>query len=160
MLDIPCGDFHWMNKVDLTNIEYTGADIVKELIERNIKEYGRDGVHFQHLNLIKDKLPRVDLVFCRDCLVHLSFADIFLALDNVCTCDADYILTTTFTDRKDNYDIVTGHWRVLNLERAPFMLPEPLTIINEGCMEGGGGFQDKALGLWRIADIRKSLRHR
>jgi hypothetical protein len=157
MLDIPCGDFHWMKDVDLSNIDYMGADIVNELIQKNAENYGRDGVSFQYLNLIKDKLPKKDLVFCRDCLVHFSFADIFLALNNICNSQSEYILLTTFTGRKDNYDIVTGMWRVLNLELPPFLFPEPLRIINEGCTEGDGAFEDKALGLWRIADIRKSL---
>ena len=160
MLDIPCGDFYWMKGVDLNNIAYTGADIVKELIRGNSAKYARDGVGFQYLNLIKDKLPKVDLIFCRDCLVHFSFADIGFALDNVCNSQSDYFLTTTFTGRKDNHDIVTGQWRAINLELAPFGLPKPLKIIIEGCTEGDGAYGDKALGLWRIADIRESLKRR
>jgi len=160
MLDIPCGDFHWMKNVDLSSIDYTGADIVKELIRKNREKYARDGVRFQHLNLIKEKLPKVDLVFCRDCLAHFSFADIFLALDNVCNSQSEYLLTTTFTGRIVNYDIVTGQWRTLNLELAPLVLPKPLKIINEGCTECDGAYKDKALGLWRIADIRESLTRR
>jgi hypothetical protein len=35
ILDIPCGDFNWMKEVDLTNIEYKGADIVESLINLN-----------------------------------------------------------------------------------------------------------------------------
>ena len=160
MLDIPCGDFHWMNNADLSGIEYTGADIVDGLIEKNTEQYGRDGVRFQKLNLIKDKLPKVDLVFCRDCLVHLSFEDILFALDNLCKSQSEYFLTTTFTGRTDNHDIATGQWRVLNLELAPFILPTPLKIVNEGCTEADGAYTDKALGLWRIADIRESLTRR
>ena len=160
MLDIPCGDFHWMKSVDLNSIDYTGADIVKELIQKNREKYARDGVRFQYLNLIKDKLPKVDLIFCRDCLVHFSFAEIYLALDNVCNSQSKYFLTTTFTGRKENHDIETGKWRVLNLELVPFLLPKPLTIINEGCTEGDGAYEDKALGLWRIADIRESITRR
>jgi 2-polyprenyl-3-methyl-5-hydroxy-6-metoxy-1,4-benzoquinol methylase len=123
MLDIPCGDFHWMNSVDLNNIDYTGADIVKELIQKNSAKYARHGIRFKYLNLIKDKLPKVDLIFCRDCLVHLSFADIGLALENVCNSQSEYFLTTTFVDRKDNRDILTGRWRAINLELAPFFPP-------------------------------------
>ena len=160
MLDVPCGDFHWMKNVDLHNIDYLGADIVKVLLRKNRKKYTRDGIRFQYLNLIKDTLPRVDLVFCRDCLVHFSFADIFLAMDNVCNSQSEYFLTTTFTDRKDNHDIVTGQWRPINLELVPFVLPKPLRIINEGCTEGDGAYEDKALGLWRIADMRESLTRR
>ena len=157
MLDIPCGDFHWMKNVNLNNIDYTGADIVKELVQRNRAKYARDGVRFQYMNLIRDKLPKVDLILCRDCLVHFSFADTRLALDNVCNSHSEYFLSTTFTGRKDNHDIVTGQWHPINLELVPFVLPKPLKIVNEACTEGDGAYEDKALGLWRIAGIRESL---
>ena len=157
VLDIPCGDFHWMKTVDLTNIDYTGADIVYDLIEKNSKQYSRTGLRFQKLDLIKDRLPEVDLVFCRDCLVHLSYNDIFQVFDNLCTSMSKYFLTTIFTQRTKNRDIATGQWRTLNLELAPFNLPSPLIIINEGCTEGAGAYSDKALGLWKISDIRESL---
>jgi len=157
MLDMPCGDFYWMKNADLSNIDYTGADIVKELIQENTEKYGGGSIRFRYMNLIEDKLPKVDLIFCRDCLVHFSFADVFSALENVCNSQSEYLLTTTFTGRKDNYDILTGQWRPLNFELAPFVLPKPLRIIDEGCTEDGGAYEDKSLGLWRIADIRKSL---
>ena len=160
MLDIPCGDFHWMKDVDLTNIAYTGTDIVSDLIRNNIEKYRKDGVYFQKLDLITDSLPTVDLVFCRDCLVHLSFKDMFRALDNVCNSQSKYLLTTTYTKRKINFDIYTGQWRTLNLEIAPFMLPSPIKLIKEGCTEGNGAFSDKTLGLWRINDIRTILERR
>jgi len=160
MLDIPCGDFHWMKHVELNDIDYIGADIVDDLVKKNTEQYVKDGMRFWRLNLIEDKLPKVDLVFCRDCLVHLSFADICHTLNNICNSDSEYILTTTFTGRKENHDIATGQWRVLNLELAPFMLPRPLRVIDEGCTEGDGAYIDKALGLWRIADIRESLKIR
>ncbi len=160
MLDIPCGDFHWMKNVNLDDIDYTGADIVNDLIEKNVEQYERAGVCFQKLNLIEDKLPKADLVFSRDCLGHFSFRDIFSAFENLCNSQSEYLLTTTFTGRTKNHDIATGQWRVLNLELDPFMLPGPLKIINEGCTEANGAYADKALGLWRIADIRESLSRR
>lgn len=162
MLDIPCGDFHWMKSVDLSshNIAYTGADIVKELIHKNREKYAREGVQFQCLNLIEDRLPKADLVFCRDCLTHFSFKDIFDALRNICDSQSEYLLTTTFTDRTENRDILTGQWRVLNLQVAPFLLPAPLKIINEEYSERNGIYRDKSLALWRIEDIRESLTRR
>ena len=39
VLDLPCGDFKWMQKVDLLNIKYIGADIVEELINTNKIQY-------------------------------------------------------------------------------------------------------------------------
>ena len=35
VLDIPCGDFHWFQKMQLDDLNYTGADIVSEMIELN-----------------------------------------------------------------------------------------------------------------------------
>ena len=81
-----------------------------------------------------------------------------LALNNLCSSKSKYLLTTTFTERTVNIDITTGEWRVLNLETSPFMLPRPLKIINEKCMENEGDYTDKALGLWKIADIRERLK--
>jgi hypothetical protein len=157
MLDIPCGDFHWMKHVDLSTVDYTGADIVKELIHENAAKCGARNVRFRRLNLIRDELPQVDLIVCRDCLVHFSFADIFSSLGNICGSQSRYMLATTFASRSGNADISTGRWRPLNLEAAPFMLPRPLRLIYEGCTENDGAYEDKALGLWSIADIRGSL---
>lgn len=153
MLDIPCGDFHWMKHVDLKQVDYIGADIVPDLIERN-KQYETPAIHFRDLNLLRHSLPKVDLVFCRDCLVHLSFKDVFTALSNICASGSTYLLTTTFTCQQINHNIATGQWRMLNLEKPPFSLPPPLKIINEGCTEHPTEFRDKSLGLWRIEDIK------
>jgi len=157
MLDIPCGDFHWMNGVNLEGTDYTGADIVGEIIEQNREKYHRDSVRFLILDLIRDGLPKVDLVLCRDCLVHFSFKDIRLALRNICDSQSQLLLTTTFAEGEDNYDIATGRWRALNLEAAPFGLPKPLKTVSEECTEKDGVYRDKSLALWRIEDIRRSL---
>ncbi len=158
VLDIPCGDFHWMKHVDLSRVDYTGADIVGDLIQRNITLHSRNGVRFEKLDIIKSKLPRVDLVLCRDCLVHLSYDAIFDALNNICNSRSVYLLTTTFTQRSGNRDIATGQWRTLNFEIAPFDFLPPIRTIDEGCTEHNGAYRDKALGLWRISDIQKRLR--
>jgi len=152
MLDIPCGDWHWMKEMAL-DVDYIGADIVPELIARNQKLYGTVHCHFMTLDLTKDILPKVDLVFSRDVLVHLSSEDIFSAFRNLKDSRSEYLLTTTFTARDANLNIPTGHWRPIDLQKAPFNLPEPLTLINEGCTEGDGSWGDKSLGLWKIRDL-------
>lgn len=156
MLDIPCGDFNWMNRVSLNGVNYIGADIVKALIRHNEK-YRTPEVTFICADLITDTLPKVDLVFSRDCLVHLSYADIFRALRNICESGSTYLLTTTFPRRTENWDIETGEWRVLNFEIEPFSFPAPLRIIVEGCTEDEGMYNDKSLALWRISDLKKFL---
>ncbi len=156
LLDIPCGDFHWMSQTDLSGVSYVGAEIVEELVERNRRTYERENVEFRKLNLIADPLPQADLVLCRDCLVHFSFADVFSSLGNICASGSSYLLTTTFPSRAENRDILTGRWRPLNLEVAPFSLPRPIRLVNEGCTERDGQYSDKSLGLWQIEEVRRS----
>ena len=156
VLDIPCGDFHWMSRVDLSGLVYTGGDIVRELIEQN-RRYEQDTVRFRQLNLLCDNLPRVDLIFCRDCLVHFSSADVWRALENIVRSGSTYLLTTTFTARAHNDEIATGDWRPLNLQSAPFALPPPQRVIVEECPAAGGRWADKSLGLWRVSEIRRAL---
>jgi methyltransferase family protein len=157
MLDIPCGDFHWMRSVDLGGVSYVGADIVRDQIAQN-QQYATDGITFRQLNLLEDPLPRVDLVFCRDCLVHFSFEDIFRALRNIATSGSRVFLTTTFPGRSSNVPIATGEWQPLNLEQGPFWLPRPITLITEGCSEVDGAYADKALGLWKVSELFRSER--
>ncbi len=154
LLDAPCGDFSWMQYVDLGECRYIGGDIVPELIQQNRERHTSAARTFTVLDLTSDPLPSADLILCRDCLVHLSYADIFSALRNIVASGTDYLLTTTFPDCPENEDITTGDWRLLNLERAPFNFPPPSYLINEGCTEGNGRFRDKSLGLWRVADLQ------
>jgi 2-polyprenyl-3-methyl-5-hydroxy-6-metoxy-1,4-benzoquinol methylase len=157
MLDVPCGDFHWMSQVDLRCIDYIGGDIVQALVDENKLRHQRDGVAFRRLDVLQDALPQVDMVLCRDCLVHLSFADIRRALRQMVTSQSTWLLTTAFTARDSNDDIATGQWRPLNLRAAPFHLPEPVRVIDEHCTEGGGQYSDKTLALWRIADLPAAM---
>ncbi len=153
MLDLPCGDLGWMREVDLSGIEYWGGDIVPELVARHQEEFRGTGRRFAVLDLTRDALPPVDLVFCRDCLVHLSTKHLWEAVANLKRSDARWLLTTTFPEHTENRDIDDGDWRLLNLERAPFHFPAPTALLNEGCTEHDGAFADKSLGLWRIAEL-------
>ncbi|MBL7791453.1 MAG: class I SAM-dependent methyltransferase [Saprospiraceae bacterium] len=153
LLDAPCGDFAWMQHLDLPIKQYIGADLVPELIAKHKALYESPQRYFTALDVSNDPLPVADLLLCRDCLVHFSFSDIFKTLDNIKRSGISYMLTTTFPDCADNEDIVTGDWRVLNLELAPFHFPPPITMINENCTEGKGLYADKSLGLWRIAEL-------
>lgn len=150
LLDIPCGDFNWMKMLDL-NIEYIGADIVIDLIEHNIQEYQSELRQFRVANLLNEKLPEVDIILCRDCLVHFSTKDIRKALKNIKLSGSEYLLTTTFPKLRTNRNIVTGEWHKINLVNPPFLLPDPIEYIDDS-YESPNYF-DKSLGLWKISDI-------
>jgi hypothetical protein len=154
VLDLPCGDFNWMRLVDLNGIDYLGADIVEALIAQNQNRYGHfPNVRFKVLDLLADPLPRMDLVLVRDCLVHFSNQNIQKALENIKRSGSTYLLTTTFTQLIRNKDIITGEWRPVNLQSAPFLLPPPMLLIEEQMETSDEILLSKALGLWRVADL-------
>jgi len=152
LLDIPCGDFRWLSEVPL-GVSYIGAVIVAALVEANNRQFGSPTRQFVRLDLTTHPLPQADVVLCRDCLVHLSFANIERALANILKSGSAYLLTTHFPDLQENYDIADGDWRPLNFELPPFGFPAPQRAIIENCGEGGGAYRDKSLSLWRIADL-------
>jgi hypothetical protein len=139
-----------MRVVDM-DIDYIGGDIVGELIQKNKRQYRRKSRRFLELDIMLDDLPRVDLLLCRDCLVHFSIQDVYRALRNVKRSGSTYVLTTTFVDERPNEEIQTGGWRPINLQLPPFRFPTPARLINEHCPVDG--FRDKHLGLWRTSDI-------
>lgn len=152
MLDIPCGDFNWMKTVNFHG-HYIGADIVTPLIERNRELYADKNRNFEVLDITSDGLPTVDLIFTRDCLVHLSLKEVFDAFRNIKESGSTYLLATTYfwQTRDFNYEIETGEWRRLNLHQSPFNLPFPQEVLIEGCFTDN--HRDKSLGLWRIDEM-------
>jgi len=154
LLDIPCGDFNWLSKTELNIEKYIGGDIIPELIAQNKKKYETDGKTFKLMDVTKSKLPKVDVILCRDCLVHLSYKNIFSAIRNFKESKSKYLLSTTFTHGKKNRNIFSGCWRPINLKLPPFNFPKEISIINEGFTKADGSGFDKSLGLWNLEDVR------
>lgn len=151
VLDVPCGDFNWMKEVALELKRYIGADIVQQLVADNVRRYGSERVKFLALDILRNDLPEVDLVLCRDLLVHFSKRDIFKATKQLKRSKSTYLLATTFANLNENVEIMTGEWRPINLCLPPFNFPKPLKTIDEQFeIENGAR---KTLGLWRIAEI-------
>lgn len=151
LLDAPCGDCTWIAVDELPIEHYIGVDIVPELIEQNCNRHSGIKTDFLIADLTRDELPYCDLILCRDCLVHLSFANVHKVLQNFRRSGARFLLTTTFHEHDVNTDIVDGDWRLLNLEREPFCFPKPILMIDEECDEIDGAYRDKSLALWEIA---------
>ena len=156
LLDVPCGDWHWISHVALPIDRYIGGYIVASVVDRNRTRFA-DGRHeFRVLDLWNDPLPTADLLLCRDALVHFSNADIWRALNNIVSSDITFLATTTFPATTTNVDLITGiGWRYLNLQAAPFNFPPPLMSLPEGFNR-----LDQVLSVWRVSDIPGYADHR
>jgi len=153
LVDAPCGDMHWMKDIpwESLNIAYTGVDIVPDLIEKNRRSFPTR--RFECLDLVTDILPKANIIFCRDCLVHLPLAEVQTVIRNFIKSGAAWLLTTTFPTRPNNPDVRWSGWRPLNLEAAPFNFPAPFRLFNEHCTEDNGQYADKSLALWRLSEL-------
>jgi 2-polyprenyl-3-methyl-5-hydroxy-6-metoxy-1,4-benzoquinol methylase len=151
LLDAPCGDAGWIARADLP-VRVVGIDIVPDLIERLRARAARGEIlgEYHLADITRDPLPRADVVLCRDCLVHFSFANIARAVENFRSSGATWLITTTFPEWQQNADCEDGDWRALNFQRAPFNWGQPAELLNENCTEAGGGWRDKSLGAWRL----------
>jgi len=154
LLDAPCGDAGWINTADL-GVHYIGVDIVPALVESVAARAAAGDISGEyHLaDITRDSLPRCDAILCRDCLVHLSFANIARALANFKASGAAWLIATTFPCWQTNQECEDGDWRALNFERAPFSWGAPVELLNENCTEAGGGWRDKSLGVWRLSNL-------
>jgi hypothetical protein len=148
VVDAACGDFFWMKHVCLENVTYIGVDIVAPLIAINTERFGRGTVKFRLLDVTAQLVPRVDLIICRDLLVHLDYANGKRVIENFRASGSTYLLTTTFPAHGNNE--LGGIWRPLNLREEPFNFPAPIELMSENCTEEDGQYSDKSLGLWGL----------
>lgn len=164
MLDIPCGDFNWMSGIDLSRVDYMGGDIVPDLVASNVARHSNAHRQFRVMDMVLDDLPKVDLVFVRDCFIHFTNALTISALNNIVRSGSKYLCATSDEavqryPNQCNIDLdravegVNFEFRPMNLMLPPFSLPQPLMVLKDG--PGWDG--RKSMTLWDIRDIAAAL---
>lgn len=144
ILDVPCGDFWWFSHINFKNkIDYEGWDIVPDLIQKNTEKY--PNFNFKTKNIIETIPNKVDLILCRDLLVHLSIENILKTLNNFKQSKSIYLASTTFDLIKENENIIDGDWRQINLQTNPFLLGYPIIKIIDSV-----NWPFKKLAIWKI----------
>lgn len=114
VLDIPCGDLFWMKEILKRNnldLEYTGVDIVASLIKENNKKYSSDKINFYRENAMNYKYDGYDLVLVRDFFFHISFGDMNRFLENFLQSGSKYLLTSSYVNIEENFEILNGDFR-------------------------------------------------
>lgn len=130
MLDAPCGDWNWMQHVDLGGVVYNGWDNEKHFIDANRKAFPQH--NFWKANLLTTRtFPGVDLMLVRDFMIHLPNGYISLLLDKIKHSGSRYLLATNHYGAHNDHacDLNAGHddrpgyyFRPVNLEVDPFNL--------------------------------------
>lgn len=149
LLDAGCGDINWICEATAGLRHYFGVDIVEALIHQNMRVHGhRRGHFFGIADICRDALPAADVILCRHVLTHQPIAEIRLAIDNLMTTGARWLIASSYDDA-DNRETKAGFWRRVDLTRPPFNLPRPMQRV----ADGNGCW----LGVWAIDDVAKSL---
>ena len=152
ILDAPCGDFNWMQHLDLSDITlYIGLDIVDTIIVENNQKYGTSWRLFFGADIVTTPLAKMDLMICRDCMQHLPDCNVFALLNNIKQSGITYLLASNYPECAENEDLIDSLYATTrityrNLMLPPFNLPKPLCVIDED-------FDKKVLCLWKVADL-------
>lgn len=154
-LDAPCGDWFWMQTVDLSGIDYIGADISKSLVDQNTASFGKDGVRFLHLDITSDPLPPSDLLLCRDCLFHLKFWLRWQFFENFAKSQSRYLMLTMHHVDVNQRVLGNGGFKPFNPMAEPFNLPEPLEQIREQT-----GSELRSLAIWTREQVAEAVANR
>lgn len=151
MFDAPCGDLNWMRYVIAEwPMKYIGGDISPSAVQ--LAKQKAPDADIRLFDICKDIFPDCQVWQCRDALFHLSFDDIWNALENAARSNISYALITTHRARwLRNVNIVTGSWRYLDLERKPFNFPRAQAYLRD---YGWGDFP-RFVGVWTAEDLRK-----
>lgn len=129
ILDAPCGDWNWMRHVDLTDVKYTGWDVEPTTIELNDKRWPQHEFSVKNL-LTARRIPTVDLIICRDFLIHLPNKQIDQIVDKFTKSGSRFLLATNHPHASNDVDLAPGgeegfaaYWqRHVDLEAPPFSL--------------------------------------
>jgi len=96
IIDVPCGDFNYMSKVNLDDIEYLGLDISENAINLCNLKNNNSNINFKVFDATIEKLPYADLILIKDLFLHLSFEHINKILDNVKSSGCKYFATSRY----------------------------------------------------------------
>ena len=170
-LDAPCGDWNWMQDVDLTGVKYIGGDISKELIDEVAAKYKGPNRKFVHLDLATDKLPKCDLIMVRECLIHLTNKNRWRVFENIHKAKIPHMLLTVDLVDENRPLSEDGQHANFNPMVAPFNFPKPVSHIPESHDEldldkdvtdaGAGPWQRRrTMALWTHEQIGEALKGR
>lgn len=154
IFDAPSGDMNWMPRVLAeVDIDYLGGDIVLALVETNRRTHSH--LRFQQFDITRDSFPETELWHCRDCMMHLSFAQVWASLEGFAASSMRYALLTSYAPwGHRNRDITPGDWQPINLRAPPFHLPRPLAWLKDYRL---GAVLPRFVGVWNREQIQSAL---
>lgn len=139
MLDAPCGDLNWLQHLDLGEVEYMGYDVEPSIVGANQARFPDKA--FRVVNLLTtSRIPKVDLILCRDFLFHIPNDYIAAVLAKFKASQSRYLIATNHpgvdNDRDcpidGGHDDLPGYYCAsVDLEAEPFNLKGRCDSVTE-----------------------------
>jgi SAM-dependent methyltransferase len=134
IVDIGCGDWALGQPMDWKGLDYTGVDIVPDVVNSLNTRFGRNNVRFLCLDARFADLPTADLCILKDVLQHLSNRSIEQVLRQLGNRYKYALITNDISHKewggwkrlyklklvKVNRDIPDGGYRPIKLTERPF----------------------------------------
>ncbi|NGX37448.1 MAG: Trans-aconitate 2-methyltransferase [Chlamydiae bacterium] len=123
IVDVGCGDWEFSQYLDWNGAHYTGIDVVKSVIEKDLQKFASPTVTFHQADVVNKDLPPADLLICKDVLQHLTndqimqFAKQFSKFKH-CLITND--IEGAYAMTVKNGDIAQGQYRCIDLTLDPF----------------------------------------
>jgi SAM-dependent methyltransferase len=164
-LDAPCGDWFWMQHVDLGDVHYIGGDIARDVLDAVSASHAGAGRTFTHLDITADPLPQADMMMCRDCLFHLKWWLRWKFFENFVASGIPFLLTSMHHTPVNRRLQKNGGFAPFNPCAAPFNFPDPLETIPEtgetdldpAFLDTARGRRQRSMGLWSRAQVVEAL---
>jgi SAM-dependent methyltransferase len=119
VLDVGCGDWRFSRYVPWEGVQYTGMEVVPDVVEANRRRFTDDNLRFVCADARTADLPAADLLLMKDVLQHWTNAEVAQFLPTIRRYP--FALVTNTTNRiETNRDCPTGGYRFLDLTRPPF----------------------------------------
>ena len=128
-VDTSCGDWFWMKSIrNQLDCNYTGIDIVSDVIQTNITNYSNDTTRFIHgdfINVLKTMADKsIDLLLCRHTCEHLPTEYVLELIKEVKRTSKYFLLTTKTTDSESPINteltVSASPYRSINLHLPPY----------------------------------------
>lgn len=127
VIEIGCGDFEVTGSLDLSNVDYTGYDVVKSLIDYNNENFGSTNIRFVHSSNILQNLDlKADLIIIKDVLQHLPMNFYLDFIKNIPNNFKYNLITNDYSD--SNSDIQFGGYTTNNFSAEPFNMKTDILI--------------------------------
>ena len=118
-IDYGCGDWQWMQYVNLDGVTYRGIDCADSIVAQNIRCFGRDNISFSSGTII-ESIAIADLAFCKDVLQHLPNREVIEIIDAFLKNSKYVIAINGSMGQYLNEDIDVGGYRPIDISLPPF----------------------------------------